>query len=185
MTSRAYAGVSQAYPCRDGGIYTRPDSFFKWIENTAGVTLDLHACNQPPEVTASSIFTKPGKTGYTQVTVDDPDGDSSAAQFELVEPPVHGTVTVNGEGVLAYTADEGYTGDDRFTIAVWDSGNEEYKLSGDMVSTELEIPVEVGRGLFLKPSQVGETGGWGCATGTQPSQWLAVLGLLVFLRRRR
>jgi MYXO-CTERM domain-containing protein len=184
VTSRAYAGVSQAYPCRDGGIYTRPDAFFKWIENTANVTLDLHSCNQPPEVTANSIFTKPGKTGYTQVFVTDADGDASQAQFEVVEPPENGTVIADADGVLAYTANDGFTGDDRFTVAIWDNGNAEYKLSGGMTSTELEIPVEVGRGLFLKPSSLDEAGGCGCATGGEPAGWLGLIGLLAFLRRR-
>ena len=160
VTSRAYAGVSQAYPCRDGGIYTRPDAFFRWIESTADVTLDLHSCNIPPEVTATSIFTKPGKTGYAQAFVDDPDGDSSDVIFEVVDPPLNGSVTVSDDGVIAYTADERFTGTDRFTLAVWDAGNDEYKRSGDPVSTELEIPVEVGKGLFLQPSQIGETGGF-------------------------
>ena len=36
VTSRAYAGVPWNYPCRDGGIYTRPDAVVDWIESKVG-----------------------------------------------------------------------------------------------------------------------------------------------------
>ena len=187
VTSRAYAGVDGGYPCREGGIYTRPDAFFKWIENTTNVELDVYSCNEAPDLGADSIYTKPGKTGYSQITVDDPDGDSGSALYEVVEEPVNGTVVIGADGVAAYTANDSYTGDDRFTVRVWDGGNPDYELSGDPVSAELEIAVEVGRGLFQHPSQVGEdSGGCGCET-TGPSSvgWFALLGWLALARRRQ
>ncbi len=184
VTSRSYMGASQAYPCRDGGIYTRPDAFLNWIENTTNVELDLYSCNEAPEVNADSIFTKPGKTGYTQVIVDDPDGDASQAQYEIAIEPSHGTVYIDADGIVGYTADDGVVGADAFTVRVWDNGNPDYERTGDMASTELEIPVEIGKGLFQHPSQVEDTGGCGCATGGGSVGWLGLFGLLAVMRRR-
>lgn len=184
VTSRSYAGVPGSQPCKYGGIYTRPDYFIKWIENTAGFPIKLPSCNEAPEATAEGILTKPGKTGYSALVASDPDGDTSLLTYAIVQPPVHGTVTVDAEGVLAYTAfDDAEEGLDAFVVAVTDGGNDAYQRTGDPVSLELEIPVEIKKGLFVSPSGLG--GGCGCDSTQGAAGWLGLVGVLGLLRRRR
>lgn len=184
VTSRSYAGVPGSQPCKYGGIYTRPDYFIKWIEDTAGFPIKVPSCNEAPEASAEGILTKPGKTGYSIVVASDPDGDAAAITFEIVQPPQFGTVSVDAEGVLAYTAnDEAAEGVDSFVVAVTDAGNDAYKRTGDPVTMELEIPVEIKKGLFVTPS--GINGGCGCDSADGAVGWLGLVGALGLIRRRR
>ena len=187
VTSRAYAGVPGSTPCKYGGIYTRPDFYVKWIEEVSGIQMRSSACNEAPEIAAGMIVTKPGKTGFSTMIVSDPDGDAAGALFEIVEPPVYGKVTVDPTGLLAYTADAGTDAEvDRFIVAVTDAGNPNQKRTGEPVTLELEVPVEITRGLFASPSKVEGAAGCGCETTTGGAAgWLGVLGALAMVRRRR
>lgn len=185
VTSRAYLGVPGNAPCAYGGIYTRPDYYVKWIEDTANIKLRYNYCNLAPDVLADGIVSKPGKTGYTALIVSDLDGDPGAATYAVVEEPLHGTVTIDVDGIVAYTADEDYTGPDSFTVSVTDAGNPSYKRTGEPISMELEIPVEVKKGLFVSPSNV-DGAGCGCSTeGTPATGWFGLVGALALFRRRR
>jgi len=175
VTSRAYRGVTDGYPCRDGGIYTRPDPHVKWIEKTANVELDIYPCNEGPSIIASTISTTPGDSGEAKVEVDDPDGDPAEATFEITVPPEHGSVTVNGSGVMTYVANDDYLGSDPFTVRAWDAGNPDYKFSGQPLFADLEIPVTV----------TESTGACACTTGGAPAiGWLGLIGLVGLIRRR-
>ncbi|MBT3218318.1 MAG: trypsin-like serine protease [Proteobacteria bacterium] len=44
ITSRGYDGASWSYPCRDGGIYVRPDAVVDWIEQETGRTIERPDC---------------------------------------------------------------------------------------------------------------------------------------------
>ena len=183
VTSRAFAGASGAYPCRDGGIWTRPDYFFKWIRQASGIDISYDYCNEAPTLSAEPVLTKPGKTGYTTLVIQDPDGDVAAAQVAVVEQPAHGTAVIEAGNVIAYTADEDFTGEDRLTISVTDGGADAYKWTGDPKTVELEIPLESKKGLFVQPSG-SEAGGCGCTSSGGSVGWLAMLGALAFVRRR-
>lgn len=171
VTSRAYAGVSQAYPCRDGGIYTRPDAVLKWIEKTIGEKLPHPVCTAAPEPTADDIVVGAGGKKRTRIEVNDPDG--SRATFTIGTRPEHGTARVDADGVVTYVADDDYVGADPFTVLVTDDGSSKWPDSAP-ATVPLTIEVDVREGC-------------GCATGTSGSGvavWAVALGLATLRRRR-
>jgi len=173
-------------PCGSGGIWTRPDYFFEWIQDTTGPDISYDYCNEGADVSALPIITRPGKTGYTQVEISDPDGDATQAIIDVVEPPEHGTVDIDNHGVLGYTADDDFVGRDSFTISVTDSGSDLWSYAGNPVVTELTIPVESTRKPFVSPSTVEGQGGCGCDSGPSgPVPYAAPLLLMVLALRRR
>ena len=82
---------------------------------TASTSFDILAVNDAPEVTATG---SPVASGIAQTiaVVTDVDGvvDSSALAAE------HGAVSMDADGNILYTADDGYTGADTVTISVTD-----------------------------------------------------------------
>lgn len=173
VTSRAYLGVSQAYPCRDGGIYVRPDAVLDWIEEKAGRRIPTHNCNQPPEIHSDTIEAKTGEAGSIWLDVTD---DGEGYTVELIEEPQHGTVTVHDGGEIVYVSDDGYVGDDSFVVAVKDDGHPFYERSRPQ-TVEHTVDVIVTKGGLL---------GCGCQTGGGlASAWLVGLVALLGLRRRR
>ncbi len=171
-------------PCGSGGIWTRPDYFFEWLQDNSGPDISYDYCNEAAEVWAQMIVTRPGKTGYTLVEIADPDGDPTQAIIDVVEPPAHGTVGVHDDGVLGYTADDDFVGTDAFTISVTDSGNALWTYAGNPVATELTISVESTRKAFVSPSTVEGQGGCGCRSSGGSIGWMALLVALVIPRRR-
>jgi hypothetical protein len=53
----------------------------------------------------------------------EPDGDPMTI-ISIVEQPEHGTVTINDDGTITYTPEDGYTGEDSFTYMVGDGGSD-------------------------------------------------------------
>lgn len=167
VTSRSYDGASPAYPCRDGGIYTRPDSSLKWIEKTMGAPLAHPQCGEPPAPQADPIHaTSAG--GTSEIDPQDPDG--GAHTFEIVDGPSHGTATVNTDGKVEYTPDADYVGPDSVTVRVTDDGTPKYPKSAPSSAT-LEIPIDVTS--------------CGCSTTTRASSAWSLALVLAMLRRRR
>lgn len=165
LTSRAYYTVS--VPCGEGGIYVRPDAVIDWIEEESGVTLPKPQCgppNEPPAPTAQAITVGRNDEGSTTIAPHDPNADQ-AHTFAMTVEPEHGSVDIAPNGTATYTADRGYVGDDRFTVAVTDNGVP--PMSGEVV-----VRVEVSR--------------CGCqaAPGLGSGGLLAALGLLIGRRRR-
>ncbi|NCG22346.1 MAG: trypsin-like serine protease [Rhodobacterales bacterium] len=181
VTSRAYLGVNQNYPCRDGGIWVRPDAVFKWIEESAGRNIPLFSCNTAATVTAEVLLAKKHKSGSVALLVTDPDANPNGDTplYEIVQEAEFGTATIDGNGVITYTPNDDFVGDDTVTVSVTDAGaNHLYKHSGDPVSTELDVAIEVTKG--------GPLGGCGCqASNGAPLGWWALLVGLIGLRRRR
>lgn len=167
VTSRAYAGVPQEAPCAYGGLYTRPDAVVRWIERTADSKLPYpEACNLPPEVEAEPLVVSAGESG--EVVLDVADADSDRFTYEVVEEPEHGTVSVE-DGVVVYTADSGYAGEDSFVVRVADDGNPAWPASP---SRGVDVPVSV------------EVVTCGCAH-TGVGGWAGLFGLLALAGRRR
>jgi hypothetical protein len=97
VTSRSFLGVDFQYPCRDGGIWVRPDAVIDWIEDEIGNREIVYpSCNEVPDVTAPELDTKRNQDGETVITLSDPDGDAAAATVEIVEPPAFGTAALDG-----------------------------------------------------------------------------------------
>jgi hypothetical protein len=63
-----------------------------------------------------------------------PNGDPLTAS--LVDPPAHGSVTVNGDGSFAYVPDSGYTGTDSFAYRLADA-------AGDYATAQVTLTVAV------------------------------------------
>ncbi|MCA9493406.1 MAG: trypsin-like serine protease [Myxococcales bacterium] len=173
VTSRAFLGVPRNLPCRDGGIWARPDAVIRWIEDNIGDrTIAYPTCNAAPVPTAEPVVTRRNKAGTTQVLVEDPDGDPSLATWYVAVEPEHGTAEIDADGVLTYVPDEGYEGDDAVVVGVTDGGNPEWKRTGSPVTAEIEIPIQVMEGCG------------GCDSSSTPG-WFGVAGLAGLLARRR
>lgn len=172
VTSRAFLGVDWQYPCRDGGIWVRPDAIIDWIEEEAGKRdLAYPTCNLPPEPQVPEIVTRKNEAAVVAVVPGDPDGDAGDALVEIVEAPRHGTATVSGLEVT-YTPDGGFVGSDALTVAVTDGGTD-HDRTGAPVTVELTVPVTVTRRGFL-----------GCSNA-DPAGLVGVLGAVALIRSRR
>jgi MYXO-CTERM domain-containing protein len=177
-TSRAFLGVSASYPCRDGGIWVRPDAVIDWILEEAGPkrSIAMPTCNEAPVAEAEALEVRGTREGSVVVAVDDADGDAGAATLEITVPPEHGTAEIDGDEVR-YTADDGFTGEDTLVVTVTDEGTE-WEYTGVPASVDVVIDVTV------KPAGLL---GCGCDAASGPSAGVGALGLLAALglRRRR
>ncbi len=81
------------------------------------VAITVTPINDPPLALAQTVVT-PEDTSVL-VSVSGTDVDSTELTFELVEPPAHGSVTLEG-GVALYTPAPDYFGSDQFTFRVLD-----------------------------------------------------------------
>ncbi len=174
VTSRAYSWVS--VPCRDGGIYVRPDAIIDWIEDESGVDIPEPECNSAPEPTAEALVIAEDRDGVTQVLPNDPD-DAQQHTFVVAAPPAHGEAIVAADGTLTVTPARDFVGDDAVTVTVTDNGDP--SLSADLV-----VPVRVLTHKDYK-AETGLSPGCGCAgVGVSPG-WLAAVAGLALMRRRR
>lgn len=175
VTSRAYMGLP--YPCGLGGIYVRPDAVMDWIDEVAGKDIPRHNCNQAPEPTAADIFVNSGELGTTRVELNDPEQGALGA-IEIVDEPLHGTVSVTADGTIAYTSDDGFVGVDRFTVSVMDDGTPKkakWKKSSEPLGADVEISVDVASKALLAG---------GCNTSGSPVGFVALAMGLFAIRRR-
>lgn len=185
VTSRALLGVSPQFPCRDGGIWVRPDAVIDWIEDKVGnLKMRYPDCNEEPEASVDDIETVQDEPKTVTVEVDDPDGDDDEAELDVIEEPEHGEVEIDGLEVT-YIPDEGYVGEDSFVLEVTDEGTK-YRRTGDPKSIELEVDVEVLE-KAAGPLQGGllRTGVCGCGTAGPGAGWIFALAGLLLIRRQR
>jgi hypothetical protein len=94
----------------------------------------------------------------------------------VAEQPGNGTVMVNTDGTITYTADEGFEGDDTFTYNITVSEN---------TSEDATVTVAVSE----ESSSGGSSGGGGCTTtagkGAPIAAILLVLGVMAHRRRKQ
>jgi uncharacterized protein (TIGR03382 family) len=202
VTSRALAGASFSFPCRDGGIWVRPDAAIDWIEQRAGNRQIVFpsSCNEPPEVEVDDIVTEVDVPGTARVAVQDPDGPNLGATVRVVARPDHGEVEVDGAD-LVYTPDPGYVGEDAFTVEITDAGVAGMPRTGGPVSVEADVGVVVqargagdgtagggdygsGDGAPLE-SDVAYVAGCTCTTPAAGTAGWLVLGILGLVTARR
>lgn len=176
VTSRAYTGVSRRHPCRDGGIYVRPDAIVPWIVDDLGLKIAYPLCNVPAGGQVGTIYAEPGEMGSTRISVTDPDGPDGEVTFAVAVDPANGTATVDRYGVIRYTPNAGFQGAESFVVALTDAGND-WERSGRPATTEIVVSAVVEHG-------AGKSG-CGCATGGAGSVgWLGLGLALLGLRRR-
>ncbi len=144
--------------------FTGTDRFSYTIDDgrgeaaTATVTVRVEPGNAPPTVETLALST----TVDTPIAFDprdaatDPDGDP--LRLEGIGMPAAGRVAVDGEGILTYTPDAGFTGEDSFTYTLGDGRggsatgmvtvtvtrpNTAPGAGTDLVGTAFETPVTV------------------------------------------
>lgn len=179
ITSRAFIGAPYSEVCYHGGIWVRPDAIMDWIQaEVQGKKVAVPSCNLPPDLAVPEITVQKNRKKVVDVTVTDADGDPSEAVLTVVQQPSFGTAAVEG-WTVTFTPNQGFVGEDSFTLAVTDNGNSAFEYTGDPVTVELDVPVTVRRA-FL---------GIGCATvgpvGSGPAASGLALGLLVMGTYRR
>jgi hypothetical protein len=90
----------------------------------ATVTVTVDPADDTPVANDDAIVIRDGKPVVIPVVDNDDDADGDPLTVDIVDQPEHGTVTVNDDGTITYTPDEGYDGDDTFTYEICDpSGN--------------------------------------------------------------
>ncbi|MCE9579898.1 MAG: trypsin-like serine protease [Deltaproteobacteria bacterium] len=161
-TDRGYNNAASY--CEDGGIYERPDKFIDWIETTSGLTLP-----RGPMPSADTLMAETAKPGHTTVDPKDPKA-SADHTFAIAAPPTHGTATVDANGVVTYTSEAGYLGDDSVRVTVSDSTNAKRAVT---------IPVAISVVAMLPDD------GCSCASGGSSSGALAPLAAFGFVMTRR
>lgn len=171
VASRLFLGSNPSAPCSTGQIWVRPDAVVRWIEDqVGGRELAYPSCNEPPDAVVDPIVTRKNRAGATAVAIDDPDGDPEQASIEVVEPPAHGAVAVDGD-TLTYEPERGFVGADAFTVAITDAGTDD-RRTGDPATIEAAVEVVV-------------EGGCGCATGGPGSGAGLFAAIVAFTWRRR
>lgn len=171
ITSRATN--TGTVPCGDGGIYVRVDAVADWIEEVGGETLPRPDCsdrpNRAPAISAPRVVVGQGETAAVPVTVEDPDPDDTHT-LTVASPPARGTVEIEADGTVWYTAGWDGFGDDAFVLQVTDDGVP--SLSASARVDVAVLPVVIQRG------------GCGCEHSGPPSALSLLLGL-AWIRRRR
>lgn len=164
VTSRVgYEAATSGPACGPGGIYTRADTLFPWIQSVSDDVLTGPSCNEPPEIIVYPFGTV-GNAGTYRTTYAIEDPDSLAWTYDFVQP-TYGTVSIDGDE-LVFEGDGTYVGADSFTFLVTDDyGN----------TSQLEIPLDIVDGKV----------GCGCSNASGlPTLGLALFALIPLRRRR-
>lgn len=177
LTSRGYANSSM--PCGQGGIYVRPDAIIDWIEQASGEDIPAPDCtpNTVPEPVADSITAAVNTEGTTVVDPGDPDVDDTHT-FTLVEPPESGQASIDEDGIVVYTPDEDFLGEDSLVVAVTDSRDESGEVSIDVSVVELDEEDNTGGVEGINYCSCAATGG-----GSGAGLIVLLVGMLGLSRR--
>ena len=110
-------------------------------ENAPVAVNDAYTVKEETKLTKSTVITGVMANDY------DPDGDSFTA--ELVEPPLHGTLTFDGKtGGFTYTPEKDFFGDDVFTYQLVETKEEDPATSNvgtvTITVTNVDDPLIVG-----------------------------------------
>ncbi len=168
VTSRAFNDVNP--PCGLGGIWVRPDAFIEWIEDEMNIDIPEPTCTEFPVAADAELTVRQGKSKRVQIDVTD--GDSDAFEFTVAQAPSSGTISIDDEGEVTYTPDDGYLGLDTFAVLVTDTSG--FPLGTDIAVVEVEV---IEGGGFL---------GLSCSSSSSPASAAWLLGLAALgLRRRR
>ncbi len=89
--------------------------------STTGVMLiTVLAVNDPPVAHDDAVAVVGDEATVIDVVANDVDVDGDSLVIGTVNSPAHGTVAVTDDGLIEYTADDGFTGDDSFGYRVFD-----------------------------------------------------------------
>jgi gliding motility-associated-like protein len=104
------------------GTYTLTVTDAKGCSTTASFTIGGPSCNNPPVAVNDTTTTSGGTSIDIPVMDNDWDPDDDNIFVSVVSDPQHGTATINSDGTITYTPDEGFVGIDSFTYVICDDG---------------------------------------------------------------
>ncbi|TDO23585.1 Ig-like domain-containing protein [Sediminibacterium goheungense] len=121
---------------KDSLIYSRSnissDPCVPVLSDTAIVRITVN--NQPP-VAGNDIVTTFGCTPVDiNAKTNDSDPEGTPLTINIVSQPTNGTVTINGNGTIRYTPNNGFTGSDGFTYKVKDGSPDSLQSNTASVS---------------------------------------------------
>ncbi|MEI6678556.1 MAG: Ig-like domain-containing protein, partial [Mariniphaga sp.] len=106
--------------------------------STATVTITVDPVNDPPVINASPLAQSMIEDGGT-IILDIPGNttnyDGDVLTTSIVQPAVHGTVTIDSSGKLLYTPNVNYNGVETFTYRVCDNGTPSLCATGTITIT--------------------------------------------------
>jgi secreted trypsin-like serine protease len=167
VTSRGYNDNN--FYCSEGGVYVRPDALIDWIEEQTGLDLP-----DAPGAIAEPLVAQTGVAGSATVDPADPH-EGTSHTFAIVTPPLHGTATVDADGVVTYTSEAGYLGVDEVEIEVTDAA---VATRSVRVMMEIEVVEEL-------PDEGGGCCQAGSGRGTAGPVLFVLAALALWPRRRR
>lgn len=117
----------------DGGFVYTPSADFAGVDtftyrvndgtlnsNTATVTINVEAVNDPPLAQDDTIIAGSNVPVIVAVLANDMDIEGAVLAVTGVTSPTNGTAIVNADNTITYTAAAGYVGEDTFTYTVSD-----------------------------------------------------------------
>ena len=176
ITSRGVKPATTS--CGDGGIYVRSEAAVDWVETETGQSLSRPDCeslglNQRPRP-ADVTITLDQQVQTVQLLPNDPDSTQTHT-YTIETAPVYGTISVDGDGWVQYTATENEPFSDTIVIRITDDGTP--PLYGDAT-----LRVSLSQPKFEDP------GGFACTAVARPfgfyGLWLGIGGFLCHHRRR-
>ena len=91
--------------------------------DTAVVTITVVPVNDPPVATDDTYTIDEDTPLIANVSLNDTDPDGDPLIFDLLTPPAHGTVVLNGDGSFTYNPANNYNGSDTFQYTACDLSN--------------------------------------------------------------
>jgi MYXO-CTERM domain-containing protein len=114
VTSRSYDNATS--PCKDGGIYARPDKIVDWIETQVGESV-----GRGPAPNAAAVELNGSKAGASEIISNDP--LSSEHLFEAAKEPRLANYNLAPDGRIKFCANGSGVGIDELVVRVSDKSN--------------------------------------------------------------
>lgn len=179
----------------DGGVRYTPaggfhglDDFTYTITDAAGAAAQAEVqvmVNTPPDARDDFASVTAGTTASIHVLVNDVDADGDALSLVSAETPSvrGGTVSINGDGTVAYTAAAGFIGEDSFNYTLNDGNG-----GSDTARVNLVVTAPAGGNSATPPApqaQPNQKRGGGSMRPAELAMLLSCLLLASFRRLNR
>ena len=140
-------------------------------DNAKAFTYKLSGGSQRPTSRPVSKNITINVKGSKKIQLSASDVDNDSLSFRIIEKPAHGTLTATNEArsILVYHPDAGFSGDDSFRFVANDG-----TYDSSVYQVSLKIAADSG----------GESGS-SESGGSLPIEWVVMLGMIVFWRRRK